>query len=463
MQENRLFNRTRIRIALWYSGVMAIILIFLGLGVYSSIVRLHLLFLNRELESITKTLHNSLELKLSEPGEVEDIVQKLLPDICLNGYPCFVSQFMENKKNCPVNTVIVPSINQSSNHLFSLITDGNYYLRLWNLQGCLVGFAGNPPSNQNFSFLKAEQIIKDTQGNKYKQITIILHTYDEKNWGYIQVGRSMKELNNYLNTLKLVFFFGVPIALGLILFSSWWLAGLSMKPIYQSYKQIEQFSGDVAHELKTPLTAIQTTVESILRLPYINSEEVQEVLTTIERQNKRLIKLVQDLLLLSRLDYQSVPLDFESCCLNEIINDLVEELGVLATNKNIELIVKEDEEKSLYVMGNLDQLYRLFSNLITNAIQYTLPNGKVTILLQKQNSYGLIVIEDTGIGISAEAQKRIFDRFYRVNDDRSRFTGGYGLGLAIAQAITKKHQAHLSVKSKVGEGSIFIFKILIKE
>ncbi len=120
-------------------------------------------------------------------------------------------------------------------------------------------------------------------------------TQDNRDWGYIQVGRSLEDFSNYLNAVKLILALGLPIAMGLVGVASWWLAGLAMQPIYQSYKQIQQFTADVAHELRTPLAATRATVESALMMPQLDETEARDILQTVERQNLRLTTLVADL------------------------------------------------------------------------------------------------------------------------------------------------------------------------
>lgn len=116
----------------------------------------------------------------------------------------------------------------------------------------------------------------------------------------------------------------------------------------------------------------------------------------------------------------------------------------------------------LYVRGNEEQLYRLVSNLMVNAIQATPPEGTVTVVLDQSEEYALIQVQDTGIGIAPEDQSHIFDRFYRVHKDRSRQTGGSGLGLAIAQAIASAHHGTIQVHSQLGLGSIFTVRLAKK-
>jgi signal transduction histidine kinase len=145
--------------------------------------------------------------------------------------------------------------------------------------------------------------------------------------------------------------------------------------------------------------------------------------------------------------------------LNDVVSDLVEELATLALAAGVTLTSEVRVRKPIDVVGDEEQLYRLVSNLIVNAIQYTPRGGQVTVILDRCHLDALIQVQDTGIGIATEDQTRIFDRFYRVSGNRSRHTGGAGLGLAIAQAIVQAHGGSLQVQSKLGKGSTFTIRL----
>ena len=170
--------------------------------------------------------------------------------------------------------------------------------------------------------------------------------------------------------------------------------------------------------------------------------------------------MIADLLLLTSLEQNSSSKPFQPCCLNDLVSDLTEEFLELATAADINLTC-QITTCEIYALGNESQLYRLVSNLIANAIQYTPRGGYVTVSLVRGDYTAVIAVKDTGIGIEFADQERIFERFYRVDGDRSRKTGGTGLGLAIAVAIAQKHQAHLKVESQVGIGSIFTLELKI--
>lgn len=431
--------------ALSYAGVMGLILSLLGLGVYEAIAHAHRVALDSELESVAGTLHDSLELKLKEAGRLEPIIYELLPNLCLV------------ETNCPKKRA------NRDRHLLSTMSQGNYYIRLFDTSGRLLAIAGNDLEELPQGFSKERwQTLGDRQGNIYHQISLHLHTQDRQDWGYFQVGRNIKDFEDYLARVRLTLKLGLPIALILVGGASWCLAGLAMQPIYKSYRQIEQFTADAAHELRTPLAATQATIESALLMPDLDNQEARDVLTTIERQNRRLTQLVADLLLLARMDKQSALVRRELCCLNDLVSDLVEELTALAIASGIELTSQIKAATPLKILGDEDQLYRLVANLIVNAIQYTQAGGKVTVILEYSDRHALIQVQDTGIGIAPSEHKRIFDRFYRVNSDRARSTGGSGLGLAIAQAIARAHHGSLTVQSELGKGSTFALQLPLK-
>ncbi|KYC35756.1 histidine kinase [Scytonema hofmannii PCC 7110] len=430
MNQHKLFTQTRLRLASWYAVVMGFILSLCGLGVYEAIVHAHWQTLDRELEAVAGTLHDSLENELKQPERLEPSARQLLPE------------------------------REPKRHILSAVHQGNYYVRLLDRSGRVVAKAGFEPKGLavtpgNLTW----QNLKDASGNRYHQISLELHTRDHRLWGHMQMGRNLQDVDSYLANVRLALLLGLPLAMILVGGASWWLSRLAMLPIYKSYRQVEQFTADAAHELRTPLAATQATVESALLMSYLNDKEARDTLTTIQRQNQRLTTLVTDLLLLARMDRQAVSVKRERCCFNDIVSDLVEELAALAIAYKVDLKSEIRKQQPLYVTGDEDQIYRLVSNLIVNGIQYTPISGGVKVIVDSDGYYAIVQVQDSGIGIASHEQKRIFDRFYRVNSDRSRSTGGSGLGLAIAQAIVQAHKGSLSVQSELGKGSTFTVQL----
>jgi signal transduction histidine kinase len=296
----------------------------------------------------------------------------------------------------------------------------------------------------------------------YRQITLPLYSQNHL-WGYLQVGRSLNDIDQNLASLRITLLLGWLVAMALIAGSSWWLAGKAMQPVYQSYQQMREFTADAAHEFRTPLAAMECTIEAATRLSgkpdsQMNTPGLIEVL---QRQISRLSQLVSDLLLLTRIEQQGIVTESGLCCLNDLVSDLVEELAFLAIETEVKLSMQFVSKQPLHVRGNEEQLYRLVSNLIINGIQATPNGGKVTVILRRSEQDALIQIQDTGIGIAPEDLSRIFDRFYRVHKDRSRQTGGSGLGLEIAQTLARSHYGSIEVQSQLGSGSTFTVRLPI--
>jgi two-component system, OmpR family, Ni(II)-sensor and/or redox sensor kinase NrsS len=439
----RLFYQSRLQLAFWYSLVMAGILGVSGILIYRSILFWNWTALEREIQSIAGTLHDSLEPMLPITEDPAHTLTQIFPDLCLVNQPCN-----------PDKTTI-------QRHTTGISDRNIYYLRLFNVQGKLLAFSDNQPSlmarlpNQT-----PWQTFTTPTGKRYLQFTTILHATNQtqSSWGYLQIGRDLKDFDAEAERIQWILMIGFPISLGVVIVSAWFLSYLAMKPIYQSYQQQQLFTDNVAHELRSPLASLLATVEAIMRDSGTFSEEGTALLQTVEKQGRRLSKLITDLLLLTSLEQKTLLDTFEHCSLNDLVNDLTEEFLELAIAAEIHLS-SNVISKEIYVWGNESQLYRLVSNLIANAIQYTPAEGSIHITLTSDEQIAIIAVQDTGIGVPLDQQERIFERFYRVNRDRSRKTGGTGLGLAIAQAIATKHQGSLTVQSELNQGSLFTVQL----
>lgn len=439
MHQNKLFTRTRTRLAIWYAGVMGVILSLSGLATVQALSYAHWRAVEQELGSLSGTLHDNLESKLKRPGQIEFSVEQALPGLCVVDKNCF------------------NQAEPSGRHILGIVQQGNYYLQFFDSSGRKIALLGMQPEGLSTSLEDGGwQTLQDSRGVRYRQSSLLLKTSDGTPWGYMQVGRSLKEYDDHVFSLKLLLAIGLPVAMLLVASASWWLAGLAMQPIYQSYNQMQQFTADAAHELRTPVATIQATIESVED----DSEQVaQAALAVVKRQNQRLAHLVQDLLLLSRMDRKALAEKQHPCCLNDLLSDLVESLSILEIAGPLKLTTHFKVQKRLIVMGDETQLCRLFSNLITNAMHYTPAGGMITVILDRDDHSALVSVQDTGIGIAPAEQIRIFDRFYRVNSDRSRHTGGAGLGLSIAKAIVRSHQGDIKVQSELGKGSTFTVRL----
>ena len=217
-----------------------------------------------------------------------------------------------------------------------------------------------------------------------------------------------------------------------------------------SYQKIAQFSSDVSHELRIPITTLKGEAEVVLGRER-DIEEYSKVLESSIEEFDRLTRMINDLLILSRSDFADEKLEIELIDLSSLLQNILEFLKPLADDKAIAFDVKI--EKGIQVQANKVLLERLFSNLIDNAIKFTNTSAPIAISLSKQGEEVVVSIRDHGVGIPKESLGRVFDRFYRVDKSRSRDLGGAGLGLSISKMIVERHQGAIHIQSPENEGT----------
>lgn len=221
----------------------------------------------------------------------------------------------------------------------------------------------------------------------------------------------------------------------------------------------KQFTANVSHELKTPLTSISGFAE-ILKNGGTDEKTTKDFAGTIYEESQRMISLVNDIIKLSKLDEKSISLEKEPIELLGLSKEIAKILSASAKAKNVKLDVHGDSGK---IMGVQPVIYEMIYNLIDNAIKYNVQNGTVEVTvkeekLEKGHTFGnktVISVSDTGIGIPKNEQDRVFERFYRIDKSRSKELGGTGLGLSIVKHAAKFHDAAINLSSKEGEGSTF--------
>ncbi|MDD4083318.1 MAG: ATP-binding protein [Sphaerochaetaceae bacterium] len=222
-----------------------------------------------------------------------------------------------------------------------------------------------------------------------------------------------------------------------------------------------EFSANVSHELKTPLTSISGYAE-IMKAGIAKSEDMVKFSEKIYLEANRLVTLINDIIKLSKLD-ESQNLEKEPVDLLHIINEVSQRYSKMAEKKGISIEIIGHSQIVFGIYGLLDEMVK---NLIENALKYNVENGKVKIEISESENFVKLTVSDTGMGIPYEFQERVFERFFRVDKSHSKETGGTGLGLSIVKHVAIIHNAKILLKSKIGKGttiSIIFPKILEKE
>ncbi len=220
----------------------------------------------------------------------------------------------------------------------------------------------------------------------------------------------------------------------------------------EAFESQQRFISDASHELKTPISILRARWEKELNNPALPLSFRKNIAKDVEILS-RMASMIEDLLILSRTERREKSLEKEVLSLRQLLQQLVEDMRPLAEAKGQDLVLREGEEIALFADRNL--LYRLFLNIVKNAIEYTPEGGRIEIYFGKEDDHAFVRVTDTGIGIPEEDLPRIFERFYRVERSRSKEFGGSGLGLAIAKWIAEAHGGWIDVKSRPGAGSTF--------
>lgn len=219
--------------------------------------------------------------------------------------------------------------------------------------------------------------------------------------------------------------------------------------ILAAAKSRQDFTANVTHELKTPLTAISGYAE-LMENRLVDPNDEIHIAQQIRHNADRLLSLITDIIQLSELDHRELPRKFESIDLLAIAEECVRGLLPIAAQEGISLSCTGD---SAIITADRVLIREMLDNLVQNAIMYNVENGTVDVSVRKENGRPFVSVKDTGIGISPEHQARVFERFYRVDKSRSRETGGTGLGLAIVKHIADIHSSEIQLTSVLGEGT----------
>jgi OmpR-family two-component system manganese-sensing sensor histidine kinase len=444
-----MFQATRLRLALWYTTVTAILLLLFAGGFYGY-VRQTLV------ERIDDTLHHVAEV----------VVRSLVidPSASPSAQVNLEASFRHNSDAVDDDHIDLEWFSPSGDRLWSTFDLDPQIPLTPNGHEATVRLPEQALPNDPFS-----------DGLLLRQVTEPVRLGSEL-LGYLRVSHPWFEVTKPTRQLLLDLGIGILLMLAIVAGIGWLLSELAIAPIRQSYERLKQFTADASHELRNPIAMIQTTVQVALSEESEHSPQLQQQqqLRIIERLTRRLGRLVDDLLFLARQDSDQIDRDWEWCPLDEILVEVTEEQQAIAAEKNITLILDfaepaVAEQATLsgewcQLQGHRDQLLRLFTNLVSNATQYTPAGGEIRLHLRANQWHGSpsleVQVQDTGIGISPDSLPQIFERFYRADPARPTTTGS-GLGLAIALAIVETHHGQITVDSQVSIGTTFTVKLPI--
>ena len=490
-----MFQATRRRLALWYTAVTAVLLVLFASGVY-------LYVRNTLIERVDDTLNHVLEVV--ERSLVIEPAYSDADQFRIN----LEATFRDNADTVEDDHIDLEWFSPTGKLLWSTLSEPLNIPIHPNRTGETVQVVRSNESGQDQG-RKTSHLLPLA---RLRQVTERVQI-GRQVVGYLRVSHPWFEVTKPIQQLVFDLSLGTALMLVSVAMSGWFLSGKAMEPVRESYHRLKQFTADASHELRSPITLIQTNVQvaltdlDLVGLPESAALQYRQQLKVVERLTKRLGRLVDDLLFLARQDSGIVQPQFSPCPLDALLIEVVEEQQLAAAEKKISLTLDlveppEGEEASysnlkeehpqapqlfsqlidnwFTLQGDFNQLARLFTNLIGNAVHYAPPGGQVKVKLHRTaiskasqsrvripplvaTSRLQVIISDTGIGIPESDIPRLFDRFYRVDPARTHAaatpvvgTTGSGLGLAIAAAIVENHAGQIQVESIIHQGTTFI-------
>jgi heavy metal sensor kinase len=463
-----MLDSVRTRLTLWYAGVLALSLIAFAVLVYYAAAGIFYARQDELLRSTAETVASAYVQELEE----EDSVAK-------------------------ANDVVLAQL------VFP-----NRYVEVADAQGHVVAWSSNLAGH--LRTVPTQTLSEARQRgtsfvvlNNLRVAVVPLSPDRNKQLGFAIVAEPLSVVEEGLRRLRRSFFAGVPLILLFASLGGYFLARKSLSPISlmnqqtqritaenlstqldvanprdevgrlamtinallaridAAFQEQKRFIADASHELRTPIAVLRGETEVALEQERATAE-YKGSLELIKDEAERLSRIVENLFMLARQPIDAPSLVKEPVYLNEVVADCVRAAQVLATQKGLRLKVQSSLPE-MSMNGDDEMLKRMLLNLLDNAVKYTPAGGEICVALARQNGNALIIVSDTGIGIPAEDQPRIFDRFYRVDKARSRALGGAGLGLSIARWIVEAHEGKLSVESALGRGSAFTVELPLRD
>lgn len=454
------------KLTLWYGGILALILVTFSSGVY-------IYFQNSLQKSIDTKIKSIAEVLASSMTETHN--QSLFGNF---------ERYLENALGKKPKGKFIQIIDAS----------GKIGARLNDLEAEAVPV----------SFVTLEKALKgeivyetiETARPRLRMITMPI-LENKKIISIVQVGSSLEEFEDTMKRLLIIMIISIITSIAVTIVVGYFMAKKTMKPVDQirraavnissnnlderidikgrkdelgrlaetfnamisrlkdSFQRINQFSIDVSHELKTPLTILKGETELALRKERTNEEYKRSMQSNLEEID-RMSRIIDDLLLLSKAETKDIGMNLEKIDLRDLLADVCMNMKLFGENKGVEIIARELED--IRLVGDELKLRRMITNVVENAIKYGHRGGHVIVSSYKQNGFACVNVEDDGPGISPGDIKYIFDRFYRADRSRKRESGS-GLGLSISKWIAEAHKGSIDVQSRPAAGSVFTIKL----
>lgn len=391
---------------------------------------------------VSKVAYSSVGIELHESVLVlKQVLKKLDSEQFFNSGSNFLRDY-----NAITNSITSPKI-------ICIIRDEDGEILLSNLR-----------TNENNLYLEFDsklidsiyEVILDDE-YYYRGITVDLSEVTSSQTGYIQLLSNVdieKEMVNiYQRTILWSMLFGIIVSI----VASVIMSKRNLAPVAKMLKRQNEFVQNVSHELRTPLTIVQAKQEMLLSEPNSKIVDKSEEIGVTLSEVKRMSKIIKDLTLLSRGDNKQIALQKEEVELDEFIENIAKNYKELVEIEEKSLVTNLNYKKVISIDTN--KIYQVMIILLDNALKYTETGDIIEINTYAKEGKCIIEVKDTGIGISDEAIKHVFERFYREDTARSRETGGSGLGLSIADMIVSSHRGSIKASHNGNKGTIFTVKL----